>query len=224
MNTILSIFGKSPLQPIVAHMDLVTACVEQIPALFKALEAEDYETVNDLSKQISKQEHKADLAKNDIRNHLPKSLLLSIDRGHLLEILGIQDSIADQAEDVAVLLTFKDLKMPPLIRKEFYEFLEKNLETFEEAKAVMHELHSLMESSFGGIEATKVQEMVHKVAEKEHETDLLQRALTKKLFDAEEELSYASFLLWEKVITALAGISNLSEKLGNRIRMILILK
>jgi uncharacterized protein len=224
MLTILSLFGRSPFAPLQSHMDSVALCVHLLPDIFAALEQKDYQRLEQLAIEVSKLEHDADLIKNDIRNHLPKSLFLPIDRGNLLEILSIQDQIADKVEDVAVLVTLKPLELLPIFKEEFTLFLKKNIDTFDEAKLIIKELHELVESSFGGIEAEKVRSMVDEVAFREHEVDLLQRKLLKSLFKAEDQLNYITFHQWQRLFESVASISNLSENLANRIRMTLELK
>lgn len=224
MLTILSLFGRSPFAPLQSHVDSVAHCVHRLLDLFDAVEKKDYATVEKIAEEISRLEHDADLIKNDIRNHLPKSLFLPIDRSNLLEILSIQDSIADKAEDVAVLLTLKPLELLPIFKDVFKLFLQKNIETFDEAKLIIKELHELVESSFGGIEAEKVRAMVDEVSYREHEVDLVQRQLLKSLFQAEDQLTYVTFHQWQRIFESIASISNLSENLAYRIRMTLELK
>jgi uncharacterized protein len=222
--TILSLFGHSPFAPLQAHMESVSRCVHQLLLLFEALEQRDYTGLALIAEEISRLENEADLIKNDIRNNLPKSLFLPIDRGNLLEILSVQDRIADKVEDVAVLVTLIPLQILPIFQDEFKLFLQKNIETFEGAHAIIKELHDLVESSFGGIEAEKVRAMVHEVAFNEHEVDLIQRQLLKKLFQGETELTYITFDLWQRLFENIASISNLSENLADRLRMTLELK
>lgn len=224
LGTILNLFGRSPFAPLQSHMEKAAACVHLLVDLFEALEKRDYAKMDEISAQIGELEHQADLTKNDIRNHLPKSLYLPIDRAHLLEILSLQDQIADKAEDIAVLATIKPIELLPSFKEEFKEFLRKNIEAFEAAFLILKELHELLESSFGGIEAEKVRTMVDVVCYKEHEVDLVQRELLKKLFRTENEMSFTTFNLWQKISQAVASISNLSENLAMRIRMTLELK
>lgn len=188
------------------------------------MENKETEALERIAAEISALEHEADLIKNEIRNHLPKSLYLPIDRGNLLDILSIQDSIADNAEDVAVVLTLAPLELLPSFREEFLQFLKANIASFEMALGIIREMHELLESSFGGNEAEKVKTMVEQVAYKEHEVDLLQRKLLKKFFAPENALSQTAFHLWQKIFEATGAISNLSEKLANRVRLTLELK
>lgn len=224
LGTLLNIFGRSPFAPLQAHMQRVSDCVHLLPSLFEALENKDDKAVEEIANKISDFEHQADLTKNDIRNHLPKSLFLPIDRSHLLEILSTQDKIADRAEDIAVLLTLKPLEMLPIFSAEFKVFLKQNIEAFDSARAIIKEMHELLESSFGGIEAEKVCAMVDSVSFQEHEVDVTQVTLLKKLLQAEDSMTYTTFFLWQKIFSAVAGISNLSETLALRVRMTLELK
>jgi predicted phosphate transport protein (TIGR00153 family) len=225
LNTILNLFGRSPFAPLQTHMEKVMGCVHMLQPLFDAVKHKDYATVEQLAEKISTIEHEADITKNDIRNHLPKTIFLPIDRGHLLDMLSLQDSIADAAEDVAVLVTLKPLELPDAFKEDFHSFLQKNIEAFDAAYAIIKEIHELLETSFGGIEAQKVRAMVDEVAFKEHEVDLVQRKLLKKLFQSDENtMSYSTFDLWQRIFERLASISNLSENLANRVRMTLEIK
>lgn len=224
MLTILKLLGRSPFATLQAHMDKVSSCVHMLPELFVALQKGDEKGVNQIAERISDLEHQADVTKNDIRNHLPKSLFMPIDRQQLLEILTIQDGIADRAEDVGVLLTLKHLELPKELQEDFSAFLSKNIQSFQVVHKIMNELHDLLESSFGGFEAERVRTMVEEVAFREHEADLLQRKLLKHLIALENTLSVSSFYLWTRIFTVIADISNLSEKLANRMRMTLDLK
>ena len=111
MLTIARLFGKSPFAPLQTHMNKVGSCVDKLVRIFDILLKGDSEKIERLVEELSQLEHEADLTKNDIRNHLPKSLFLPIDRSHFLEILSIQDSIADKAEEIGILLTLKPLGM-----------------------------------------------------------------------------------------------------------------
>lgn len=224
MRTFLNLFGRSPFIPLQSHMQNVADCVHQLLDLFEALEDKNYERLEKIANAISEHEHVADITKNDIRNHLPKSLFLPIDRSQLLEILSTQDRIADCTEDVAILATLKHLELFDSFKSEFKVFLNKNIECFNLAQKIIQELHELLESSFGGLEAEKVKSMVEGVAYKEHEADLLQRQLLKSFFAAEPQLTFVTFDLWQRIFSSIAAISNLSENLANRVRMTLEIK
>ncbi len=204
-------------------MQKVAACVKMLPLLWEAIALQDQEEISAIAQKISRAEHEADLIKNDIRNQLPKGLFLAASRSDLLEILSLQDSIADKAEDVAVISTIRKLEGFGDMRADMENFFKQNLQAFMLIKKVVMEFDELIETSFGGNEARKVKDFIDQLAQKEHEIDKLQYLLLKKLYNR-DDLPYPLFLLWQTIIKEIAAISNLSEKLGNRIRMLLEFK
>lgn len=202
-------------------MEKVVTCVHKLPEVFDAYERGDLEAVKVGAKEISKLEFEADQVKHDIRNSLPRSLFMPMDRSSLLQILAMQDDIADKAENTAVLLSFKIARTFEPFKTSFRQFLDKNLEAFEAVHAVVNQLDELLESGFGGPEAEKVKEMVQGVAELEHEADVLQRELLGHLLQNEDKVSHGDFFLWARVIREVSDISNRAENLGNTIRMTL---
>jgi hypothetical protein len=205
-------------------MKKVANCMEKLENVLEVLSKMDMEKIEKLVSELSKLEHEADLTKNDIRNHLPKSLFLPIDRAHFLEILSIQDSIADQAEEIGLLLTLRPLELFKEFKEELFAFFKKNDEVFWDAKKIIEEIDELLESSFGGIEAEKVKAMVEHTAYKEHEAAKMQHALLKRLFSQGDAMTAPSFTLWVKIVEGIGALSHTSERLTNRIRMILELK
>ena len=224
MLHILNLFGRSPFAPLQGHMEKVADCVFELIPLFSALKDRNYPLLQKIADRISELEHAADLTKNDIRNHMPGSLFLSINRATFLDMLTTQDSIADAVEDIAVLLTLREMKLLETLEKPFSQFLAKNIESFEGVRKIIQELHELLESSFGGSEAERVKMMIEDVAFKEHEADVIQRNLLKALYQAEGSISYGVFDQWQKIFSAVGALSNLSEKLANCVRMTLDVK
>ena len=224
MRTLAKLFAKSPFAPLQKHMEDVNECVNKVKEIFEALEKNDFESISRISKEISKLEAKADTTKHELRNHLPSSLFMPISKGALLEILSLQDDIADDCEDIGVLLTLKELTLKEVFKDDFKNFLKKNLETYELIKVIIEEFDNLLETSFTGSEAEKVKSMVSKVALKEHEADLSQRQLLKNIFSNEEQFSHGEFQLWLSVMREIKTLSNTSEKLAHRIRNLLDLE
>ena len=224
MRTLAKLFAKSPFAPLQKHMQDVNECVKKVKEIFEALEENDSKSVSRISGEISKLEAIADTTKNELRNHLPGGLFMPVSKAALLEILSLQDDIADDCEDIGILLTLKDLTLKDIFKEDFKIFLNKNLETYELIKEIIDEFDNLLETSFTGREAEKVRSMVSNVALKEHETDLTQRKLLKNLFSNEDQFTHAEFQLWLLILREIRTLSNTSEKLAHRIRNLLDLE
>lgn len=224
MRTIAKLFGRSPFVPLQAHMERVHQCVERVRPIVDAFLSGDSARVEQLTGEISELEHRADEVKQDIQQQLHRHLFMAVDRGRLIEIVSVQDSIADKVENLGRLLTIKPMKAPQGMRDLFYRYLEKNLESFTGARKIIEQLDELLESSFGGAEAQRVGQMVHQVAVLEHEADIIQHELLVELFNHESEYSHGEFYLWTQILRQVGEISDLSERLAHRIRHTLELK
>lgn len=221
MVHILDLFGHSPFTPLQQHMEKVSRCVESLTTLFAALSQKNDALLTQIADDICHNEHAADVIKNDIRNNLPSKFLLSIDRGTFLTMLALQDSIADRAEDIAILLQLRKMEPIKSLNMILDRFLEKNISCFDGAAAIIRQMHELLESSFGGAEAAKVKQMTEEVDAKEHEVDLVQRDLLKCLYSVESQMSYGAYYQWQKIFEAISAISNLSKNLAGCVRMAL---
>ena len=224
MRTIAKLFGRSPFVPLQAHMEKVASCVALLVDLFDAYAAGNTDEVARLAGEISRLEHEADLLKHDIQSQLPRGMFLPVERDRLLEILAIQDNIADKSENIGVLLTVKQTAIPPAMEAPFRVFLGKNLEAFDGVRKIVDELDELVSTGFGGAEAERVRKMVMGVSQLEYEADHLQHGLLKLLFANEDNLSVADFFLWDKIFKQVSELSNLSERLAHRMHRTLDLK
>lgn len=221
MSIISKLFGKSPFEPLYQHMMKVKECVDLVRPLMDAFLKGEDKKLNEMAAKIFKAEHDADMVKKDIRNNLPKSIFLPVARGDLLSFLKEQDSIADSAEDLAVLLTMRKTVVPDELKDELRDFVEKVLETYEVAMTVSSEIKVLAETSFGGVEAHKVMDLIEKLKLKEWEADKAQMEAAKKMFSIEKKLDPVSVMLWMHIFNELGTLANHAENAGDRMRMML---
>jgi len=221
MRTIFSMFAKSPFKPLVSHIDLVQECVNQIIPLFEFLQARDYQKVEETSKRIEKLEHKADKIKDDIRSHLPQSIFLPVDKRDFMRLLSAQDDIADAVEDLAVLLRIKNLEIPGTLNESLMDLAHHVVGAANEACRMIRELEDLLEASFGGAEAEKVEKMAQNLGTAEWEADKKQFLLAQQLFSLGDQLNAADLLLMNEVVKKLGGVADESEKIGKTLRIFL---
>ena len=218
MRTILSMFAKSPFKPLVSHIDKVNECVNQIKPLFEAFLSSDYEKVESIAKQISKVEYKADKIKDDIRQHLPQSIFLPVDKRDFMHLLSAQDDIADAVEDLAVLMRIKNINIPDALSQPLMELVDYVVTLANDACGMIRELDDLLEASFGGAEAEKVEKMASDLGVAEYEADKMQFLLAQKLFSL-SDISAADLFLLNELIKKLGGVADQSEKIGKTLRV-----
>ena len=221
MRSILSMFSKSPFKPLGSHMDKVRACVDQIHPLFKALGKGDYDGVGKISELIVKLEHEADIIKDDIRTHMRQTVFLPVDKKDFMHLLSAQDDIADAVEDLAVLLRIKNLKVPETIEASLDELVDHVIKTACAGCDLILELEALLESSFGGAEAEKVEKATQVLGTLEWEADRKQFQLAQKLFSLGSQINAPDLLLWNEVIKKLGAVADKTEQIGKTLRIFL---
>jgi predicted phosphate transport protein (TIGR00153 family) len=222
MRNFFPILGKSPFGAIQTHMDKVYETAMVLPSFFKAFLDGNQEKATEVRKAILLMEHEADLLKNDIRDNLPKSYFLPVDRRDLLSLLHHQDAIADLAEDIVIVATLQEnLTLPDDLKAPFLEIVDQSLKTCKKAKKMVGEMQNLLASSFGGDEASKVLEMIDSIGEAEYKVDKMVYALAKEIYRREDEIGITSLLLWQKMFQLVGRLANSAESIGDHLRLML---
>jgi predicted phosphate transport protein (TIGR00153 family) len=212
-------FSKSPFRPLVSHIEKVRACVDQMKPLFAALGGHDFQAVMEISEVIIKFEHEADNIKDQIRQSIGQSVFFVVDKRDFMKLLSAQDDIADSVEDLAVLLRIKNLETPDVIKEPLGDLVNHVINTANLACDIICELDTLLEASFGGAEAEKVEKMASELGTAEWEADRKQFLMAQKLYSLDDEIKPADLMLWNEVIRNLGSVADQSEKVGKILRL-----
>ena len=219
-NTILNLFGPSPFKPLQEHMRVVVQCAGRVPDLFDALCDDDRGRMKKIRDEIFALENSADEIKNDLRSHLPKSIFMPVDRRDLLEILDLQDSIADTAQDIAGMLMVRRPKVLDSIRGPLMDLTQRCLDACNQMAAIMEHLDELVETGFRGPESDAVVLMIGELNRIETDTDQKGATVLHELFAHEDEIDPVSLMVWRELIHWVGDLANYSEKVGNRLRLL----
>lgn len=221
MRTIYQLFGKSPFKPLSEHAVRVHETAKLIRPLFEAFLEEDWERTEEIYLRISKLEHKADVQKNEIRDHLPRSIFLPVDRGDVLAFLKEQDGIADAAEDLGVLLTLRRTSCPEELKPKILDFVDGVIRTSELLVEVGDELTQLLETSFGGPDVDRVLGKVAEINDQEWEADKRQWEVSRALLEREDQMDPVSIYIWMRILAVLGHVANHAENTGDLLRLML---
>jgi predicted phosphate transport protein (TIGR00153 family) len=203
------------------HMHVVLECAREVVPFFEAVCARDRAGIETHQRRIDELEGKADRIKNDLRAHLPRRLFLPVDRRDLLEILDLQDSIADIAQDITGVFMEREMPLPPPMERPLMELVHAVRRTCDQAGTIIDELDELVETGFRGRQADRVEGMINELGSLEGETDRLGVVVTRELFRLESELSPVTVILWYHIIDWIGGLADHAEKVGNRLRLLI---
>lgn len=218
---IASLFGTSPFTALQKHMQVAVECADTVPALFAALIDDDQTGLKSAQQRIFTLEEQADEIKNELREHLPKSLFLPVDRRDVLEVLDMQDSIADTAQDIAGLLVERRMEVIEPMRAPLTAYVQRCIDVCHMSHDIINELDELLETGFGGRERTAVLKMVTEMSRVEDETDELGMQLTRLLFRHEDDMKPVSVMFWYTLIEWIGDLADYSKKVGNRLRLMI---
>jgi len=220
-STFASLFGRSPFKAMQTHIAAAAKCADEVPNLFEALCAGDKEKILEIKELIFKLEQDADDIKNQLRTNLPRSLMLPVDRRDLLEVLDMQDSIADTAQDIAGLLVERPMDVPKTLKQPLLALTRRCVDACGQAVLIIGELDELVETGFRGRESDKVSKMVDQLNQIETETDEMGMELTRQLFALEDQMKPVSVMFWYQLIQWIGDLADYAEKVGNRLRLLL---
>lgn len=220
-NPLGRLFGPSPFRPIQGHMKTVESCAAEVEPLLTAYAADDLDAMREHRRKIDELEGQADQQKNDLRGQLPRSLFLPVDRRDLLELLHLQDSIADAAQDVAEYLHLGPPALPDSFRTPLDGLCQSSLAAVRAARTAIDELDELLETGFRGREADGVESLLDEVGRLEHKADREERELMKLLLHDADDLGRADFLLWYELIQKLGKLADFAEDVADRLRLLI---
>lgn len=220
-NLFSSVFGRSPIRGIKAHIAKAHECAKELPGFFKAVFAADWKKAEKIQLKIKKLEEEADDMKRSIRLSLPKSLFLPVPRVDLLKIVTAQDKIANQSKDIAGLIIGRKMVFPEEVRDQFIQYLNRSIDSSAQALKAINELDALVEAGFKGPEANIVEAMVNKLEDIESETDAQQILVRNILFSIEKDLNPVDVMFLYKIIDGVGDLADRANNVGGYLELML---
>jgi predicted phosphate transport protein (TIGR00153 family) len=216
-----NIFGSSPVQPLEKHIDIAYQATKLLLPFFEAAIADDWPRATEIRARISAYENEADDMKKQIRLNLPKSLFMPVPREDLLELLLVQDKIANRAKDISGLVLGRQMKIPAAIAEEYLGFVRRTIDAAKQARKSVRELDELFTTGFRGAEVALVEELIEELDRIETETDDIQARLRASLFKVENTLDPVNVIFLYRVIELTGEIADMSERVGRRLELLL---
>ena len=220
-NVLANIFGSSPVKPLEKHVGVAYKCVSRLYPFFKAVLKQNWEKAGQIRDEIDAMEHEADDLKKEIRKHLPKSLFMPVPREDLLNLLLVQDKMANRTKDVSGLVLGRRMMIPDQIADQFLVFVQRNVDAAKQARKSVRELDELFTSGFRGAEAVLVEALVDELDHIETETDDMQAQLRMALFKVESDLEPVNVMFLYRVIELTGEIADMAERVGRRLELLL---
>ena len=139
-------------------------------------------------------------------------------------MLDMQDSIADVAQDIVILLNIRRMNLNKELGQDVINFVKKSQDVCYLARGLTQEFGDVIESGFGRNEIKKLLEMIDNVSIAETEADNLEDTLVRRLYEVEEKMNSVDAVYWYKIFELIGDIADFSKKTGNRLRLMIASK
>lgn len=215
------LFGRSPVKPMQEHISKAHDCTKALIPFFEAALANDYKSAEQIRSDIIRLESEADDLKKDIRAHLPNSLFMPVPRTDLLELVSMQDRIANKAKDISGIMLGREMIVPKEVQPLMMKYLKAAINTSKRAKKAMSELDELYETGFGSKEVEIVSGLLDKLDTQEHKTDEFEIKMRRALRDIEQNYPPIDMMFLYKVIEQIGNLADISQRVGSRLQILI---
>lgn len=209
---------KTPFSQLLDHMGKVRECIDLLGEGIIRYYQGDYQNFSTLTKKISEIEHEADLIKSNLRNHLPNSLFMPVDKGKFLWALREQDAILDHADNLAHMLNMRRTTIPKDLQPLFIEHSKLVMKTVGAMEKAVENIKDLVETSFVKREREQTKEFIYNVHKLEYEADKKKYDMTKGIYRLEKELEPMDVYHLLKIADWVDDIADHAENVADWLR------
>ena len=202
-------------------MQIAEEAASFLPQLVQASIDDDWERAKEIHRLINKSEADADKMKRNIRRNLPRSLFLPVPRGDLLELVAMQDKVANVAEDIGVLVIGRQMQFPDKLQKPLLDFLDACLLAVNQCLSAIQELDELLEVGFTGREVKRVEKMLKELDRTEAKCDKTATKVRRILFKLEADLPPIDVMFLYRVLALISQLADVAESVGDRLQIII---
>ncbi|MCS7150390.1 MAG: phosphate signaling complex protein PhoU [Caldimicrobium sp.] len=197
------------------HTRLIIECLTRLPLSLEAYFTEDYERLREIARDINEIEKEADKIKANIRSHLPKGLILPVEKFELFLYLKEQDALADLGEELLKLLLLRRISLSAEIRQELTRLLEQSLEPVSYFEDLVAQTFRYL-SNWDEEARERAKNLVRSVRHSQFVTEELAFKLKDKIYqDIKDPLDFFQIT---KIVEVIALISTHAENTADLLR------
>ncbi len=215
-SAIFGIFRRSPFEGLLRHADLIREAGPLFKMAFIAYLDDNQPDFEKYHNKVIVVESEGDAIKRNIRGHLPRGILLPVDKFQLLWYLREQDKILDSTQDALHWLSYRKTPIPD-------EFVDDLLLMVEKITSVLKSIHPLVAAaesyfqSFSENHRSLVKNAVKQIREYEFESDQVERKLLSDFLSYPFENPTSAFHL-VRLVEYMGDISNHAQNAGDMMR------
>lgn len=180
-TALMYLFYKSPFENLKRHADKVSECAK---AFLNAVECHldrKCREFDDLTDHVAKLESEADAIKRNIRGHMPRGILMPVDKFQIFMYLREQDAVVDAVEESLYWLSYRPEGIEDEVGEDLRFFVTSVVPAIEKLSPLMDMAIRYFRTR-SNEERQKIKSLIRDIRQQEHEADHLERELIHKIF------------------------------------------
>ncbi len=174
---------------------------------------------DELRKEMIQLESEADVIKNRIRAHLPRKILIPVDKVLLLRYIQEQDAVLDALVASLAWISYRNKEsIPADLHKDFFLLVDAVMDPFEEITKMVTEAGKYFKR-FSESQRNKVVDIIQAIRQQEHEADKVEEMIIQKAF--ESVANPISLFHVIRLAESIGAIANHAENAGDVMRAML---
>lgn len=210
-----SLFYRSPFENLQRHADKVKECAQLFREATICHIGKECKQFDLLTEQVARMESEADAIKRNIRNHLPRGILMPVDKFQFFQYLREQDKVMDEVEEALFWLSFRPEGIPDEVATDIEHLVEAVVQSIEK----LPELVALATKYFrskSDEQRNKMKSLIRDIRQDEREADLLERELKFKIFSSIKDPLVVFHLI--RLVEIVADIADHAQNASDRMR------
>ena len=217
---ISEVISNSPLALLERHAGVCVDCVERLPLYFQEVQSGRWARAEEVREEICRFEGLADELKQDVRSNLPRGLWMSVSRADLLELVRVQDKMANGVKEVSGISLGRQLAFPSPLTKDLNEFVDVVVAVSRSVVKIIGATRELSRSAFGTRQTNAILDFVSQVEAGERRSDDMQAALRARVREHEVDLPPVDAMFLYQLLAAIGEIADNAEKVAHRAQII----
>jgi predicted phosphate transport protein (TIGR00153 family) len=168
-----------------------------------------------LTDQVARLESEADAIKRNIRNHLPRGVLMPVDKFQFLQYLKEQDKVMDEVEEALLWLSLRPGGVPASLAEDFQHLVNSVIPSIEKLSVLVNMATEFFRSR-SDRKRTEMKRLVQDIRQHEKEADFLERELKLRIFNEIKDVLVVFHMV--RLVEIVGNIADHAQNASDRMR------
>lgn len=215
------LFGRSPIAPIQQHMQLAEETVQLLCEVLTACADQEFLRAEEILRLMDTSVADAAKKRRDIRQHLPRGLMLAMPRPDLLELLNIQTRLAEHARECAIPLVVRKMSFPATTQRLLDQYASLLAAAAGQALAAIRNLDELLTQGFGNHERKTMEKMIATLDKQLRRCGTQQQKLLRQIARSEGSQGDLDVMFQYQLAERLVQLAKACSDIGEQLELLI---